>query len=295
MTLTLALTLVAYGAGASMGLAADRGGPRLQRDWPIYLRIQLIATACVLTLFSAWQLTAPHQLIAPILISGVAWFVLGAAWLGRGESSAGQAVLEGWAAWPNSAFWVLPMAGALVGPAASMITALSNAAYAAPNALCIHYLRRDAPRRQRRATTWVDQSAVAAVAAGLLLHLAGPAPAASHWVLRVSGPLFAFVGAALFTGSVLHPQNVTTARSAPDLRRWIGLSAARVLWLIPIAVLTGSKAVAVIAVLSAFGAPAFNPVQMAVLYGYRSGVVNIAVRWGWIVLPVGLAVALVIR
>ena len=278
-----------------MGLAADRGGPRLQRDWPIYLRIQLIATACVLTLFSAWQLTAPHQLIAPILISGVAWFVLGAAWLGRGESSAGQAVLEGWAAWPNSAFWVLPMAGALVGPAASMITALSNAAYAAPNVLCIHYLRRDAPRRQRRATTWVDQSAVAAVAAGLLLHLAGPAPAASHWVLRVSGPLFAFVGAALFTGSVLHPQNVTTARSAPDLRRWIGLSAARVLWLIPIAVLTGSKAVAVIAVLSAFGAPAFNPVQMAVLYGYRSGVVNIAVRWGWIVLPVGLAVALVIR
>ena len=295
MTLTLALTLVAYGAGALMGLAADRGGPRLQRDWPIYLRIQLIATACVLTLFSAWQLTAPHQLIAPILISGVAWFVLGAAWLGRGESSAGQAALEGWAAWPNSAFWVLPMAGALVGPAASMITALSNAAYAAPNVLCIHYLRRDAPRRQRRATTWVDQSAVAAVAAGLLLHLAGPAPAGSHWVLRVSGPLFAFVGAALFTGSVLHPQNVTTARSAPDLRRWIGLSAARVLWLIPIAVLTGSRAVAVIAVLSAFGAPAFNPVQMAVLYGYRSGVVNIAVRWGWIALPVGLAVALVIR
>jgi len=295
VTLILVLTLAAYGAGALMGLAADRGGPRLQRDWPVYLRVQLIATACVLTLFSAWQLTAPHQLIAPILISGVAWFVLAVAALVRKGRSAGQAALEGWAAYPNSAFWVLPMAGALVGPSASMITALSNAAYAAPNALCIHFLRRDAPLPQRRATTWVDQSAVAAVAAGLALHLAGPAPAGSHWVLRVSGPLFAFVGAALFTGSVLHPQNVTTPRSAHDLRRWAGLSGARVLWLLPVAVVTRSTAVAVIAVLSALGAPAFNPAQMAVLYGYRSGVVNTAVRWGWVLLPVGLAVAILIR
>ena len=52
---------------------------------------------------------------------------------------------------------------------------------------------------------------------------------------------------------------------------------------------------AVIAVLSALGPPAFNPPQQAVLYGYRSGVVMVAARWGWVFLPVGLALALVIR
>jgi hypothetical protein len=62
-----------------------------------------------------------------------------------------------------------------------------------------------------------------------------------------------------------------------------------------VAVVTGSTAVAVIALLSAFGPPAFNPPQQAVLYGYRSGLVMIAAQWGWLFLPVGLALALVIR
>ena len=47
--------------------------------------------------------------------------------------------------------------------------------------------------------------------------------------------------------------------------------------------------------LSALGPPAFNPPQQAVLYGYRSGVVMVAARWGWIFLPVGLGLALAIR
>ena len=50
----------------------------------------------------------------------------------------------------------------------------------------------------------------------------------------------------------------------------------------------------VIGVLSALGAPAFSPIQQAVLYGYRSGLVNLAVRWGWLVLPVGLVAAVLI-
>jgi hypothetical protein len=60
-------------------------------------------------------------------------------------------------------------------------------------------------------------------------------------------------------------------------------------------VVTGSTTVAVVAVLSALGPPAFNPPQQAVLYGYRSGVVMVAVRWGWLFLPVGLVAALVLR
>jgi hypothetical protein len=32
-----------------------------------------------------------------------------------------------------------------------------------------------------------------------------------------------------------------------------------------------------------------------VLYGYRSGVVGVAARWGWVLVPVGLVGALALR
>jgi hypothetical protein len=293
--LSLAITFGAYLLGALMGLGAHRGGPRLRRGWPVYLRIQLVATAALLGLFSAWRLTAPRQIVAPILLAGVGGLLLGVSHLMRGARSSGLAELEGWAAFPNGTFWVLPIAGALIGPTASMISALANAVYAIPNAACIHLMRRDAPIPQRRSTTWTDQSMLLAVVAGLVLHLSGPAPAASRWILTVAGPLLAFVGAALYTGSVLHPHNASISRTPSDLRRWILLTTVRICYLALVAVVTGSTAVAVIAVLSALGPPAFNPPQQAVLYGYRSGVVMVAVRWSWVLLPVGLALALVIR
>jgi hypothetical protein len=293
--LNLADTFGAYLIGALMGLAVHRGGPRLRRGWPVYLRLQLVATAALLGLFSAWRLTAPRQIVAPILIAGVSWLLLGVAYIVRGDRSGGLAELEGWAAFPNGTFWVLPIAGALIGPAGSMISALTNAVYAAPNALCIHLMRRDAPIAQRRSTSWLDQSMLLAVVVGLVLHLIGPAPAASQWVLTVAGPLLAFVGAALYTGSVFHPHNASVARTISEYWRWLLLTGVRIAYLVLIAVVTRSTVVAVIAVLSALGPPAFNPPQQAVLYGYRSGVVMVAVRWGWVFLPVGLAVALVIR
>jgi len=292
---SLALTFGAYALGALIGLVVHRGGPRLRKGWPIYLRIQLVATAALLGLFSAWRLTAPRQIVAPIVIAGVAGVLLGAAYLVRGGHSTGLSQLEGWAAFPNSTFWVLPIGGALVGPAASVVAALTNAVYAAPNAVCVHLMRRDAPIPQRHSTSWLDQSMLVAVVIGLLLHLTGPAPAASHWVLVVAGPLLAFVGAALYTGSVFHPHNTSVRRTAAEGRRWVLLTGIRVAYLAVIAAVTNSTAVAVIAVLSAFGPPAFNPPQQAVLYGYRSGLVMIAVRWGWTFLPVGLALALLIR
>jgi hypothetical protein len=293
--LSLALTFGAYALGALIGLAVHRGGPRLRKGWPVYLRIQLVATAALLGLFSAWRLTAPRQIVAPIVIAGVGGVLLGTAYLARGVHSTGLSQLEGWAAFPNSTFWVLPIGGALVGPSASVIAALTNAVYAVPNAVCVHLMRRDAPIPQRHSTSWLDQSMLVAVAIGLLLHLTGPAPAASHWVLVVAGPLLAFVGAALYTGSVFHPHNTSVRRTTAEGRRWVLLTGIRVAYLAVIAVVTNSTAVAVIAVLSAFGPPAFNPPQQAVLYGYRSGLVMVAVRWGWLFLPVGLALALLIR
>ncbi len=293
--MSLALTFGAYAIGALTGLVVHRGGPRLRRGWPIYLRMQLVATAALLGLFSAWRLTAPRQIVAPIVIAGVGGVLLGVAFLVRGGRTTGQSQLEGWAAFPNSTFWVLPIGGALVGPSASLIAALTNAVYAVPNAVCIHLMRREAPFPQRHSTSWLDQSMLVAVAVGLLLHLSGPAPSASHWVLVIAGPLLAFVGAALYTGSVFHPHNASVVPTPDDRHRWLLLTSIRVVYLGAIAVLTGSTAVAVIAVLSALGPPAFNPPQQAVLYGYRSGLVMIGVRWGWFFLPVGLVLALLIR
>ena len=292
---TVLLTFAAYALGAFMGVAADQGGARVRRDWPVYLRVQLLATAGLLTVFSAWRLSNPDEIVAPFLMAAVGWILLGTSLVTRKKRSGGQAALECWSAFPNGAFWVLPIAGALVGPAGSMVTALTNSLYAAPNAVSIHLMRRDAPIPQRRSTSWIDQSALVALAVGLALHLVGPAPAISRWVLDASGPLLAFVGAALFTGSVLHPHNLGVGRGPDDVRRWLSLSAVRVACLLPILVLSHSRAVQVVAALTALGAPAFNPSQLAVLYGYRSGAVNASVRWGWLLLPAGLAIALTLR
>jgi hypothetical protein len=105
----------------------------------------------------------------------------------------------------------------------------------------------------------------------------------------------AFVGAALFVGSVLHPHNLAVGRGSAGVRRWLSLSVMRVACLVPIIALSHSRTVQVVAVLSALGAPAFNPPQLAVLYGYRSGAVNASARWGWLLLPLGYAAALLLR
>src|ERR1700677_3671789 len=104
-----------------MVLAVHRSGPRLRRSWPVYLRLQWVATAALLGLFSAWRLTEFRQIVAPILIALVGWLLFGAARLIRGNRSTGLVQLEGWAAFPNGTFWVLPLAGGLFGPAGSML------------------------------------------------------------------------------------------------------------------------------------------------------------------------------
>ena len=101
-----------------------------------------------------------------------------------------------------------------------MIAVLANVITTAWAAVCVHLMRRDAPLRQRRATSWVDQSPVLASLVGLLLHVVGPAPAWTADVLILAGPLLAFSGAALFTGSVIHPHNLSVPRTehaAPPL------------------------------------------------------------------------------
>ncbi len=169
-----------------------------------------------------------------------------------------------------------------------MIAVLANVITSAWSAACVHLMRRDAPIRQRRATSWVDQSPILASFAGLVLLAIDPAPAWSSDVLTLAGPLLAFSGAALFTGSMLHPHNVGVVRTEHALRRWTWLTGVRVAYylvLVAIAALASSTALAVVAVLSGLSAPSFQPVQQAVLYGYRSEVVMTAIRWGWVLVP----------
>ena len=75
------------------------------------------------------------------------------------------------------------------------------------------------------------------------------------------------------------------------MRRWGWLTVLRIAYYLLVALaasLAGSTPLTVVAVLSGLSAPSFQPIQLAVLYGYRSEVVVAAVRWGWLLAPLGL-------
>jgi hypothetical protein len=112
-------------------------------------------------------------------------------------------------------------------------------------------------------------------------------PTSSKEILTLAGPLLAFSGAALFAGSVAHPHNLSVPKIGPRLRRWSWLTVVRVSYFLLIVAFTVVEPLAIVAALSALSAPSFHPIQLAVLYGYRSGVVNAAVRWGWVLAPFG--------
>jgi hypothetical protein len=267
----------------------------VQHAWPIVLRTQILLTSATLSLFAAWRLTALTQLVAPLLLAGGLWLLYVVAVATRGKRSTGEGALESWAVGPNSGFWVVPVATAFAGSAGAMIAVLANAANAIQNAVCVHLMRRAAPSGPRRSTSWVDQSPVLALGVGLLLHLAGRAPSSSKDVLALAGPLLAFSGAALFAGSVVHPHNLSVPKSDHAFRRWLWLTVLRVAYFMVIVAATSSRTLAIVATVSGLSAPSFTPIQQAVLYGYRSGVVNVSVRWGWVLVPVGLGLAAAIR
>jgi len=289
------LSLVCFVVGGLIGWGASKGGSRVQRSWPIILRTQILLTSATLSLVAAWRLTALDQLIGPLFLAGGLWVMFGTAVVSRGGRSTGEGALESWAVGPNSGFWVVPAATAFAGPAGTMIAVLANVANTAENAVCVHLLRRDAPITQRRSTTFVDQSPILASVVGLLLHVVGNAPTSSKEILTLAGPLLAFSGAALFAGSVAHPHNLSVPKSDHALRRWSWLTVVRVSYFLLIVIFTTSTPLAIVAALSALSAPSFQPIQLAVLYGYRSGVVNTAVRWGWVLAPFGLGLAALLR
>jgi hypothetical protein len=292
------LSLVWFLAGGLLGWGAAQGGSTMQRVWPVVLRVQILVTSATLSFAAAWRLTSVGELLGPLALAAGMWLMLGVALASRGRRSRGDTALEAWAVSPNSAFWVVPAAAAFAGPTGAMIAVLANVITSLWGGVCVHLMRRDAPLRQRRATSWVDQSPVLASVVGLLLHVVGTAPGWTEHVLTLAGPLLAFSGAALFAGSVVHPHNISVPRSEHAIRRWAWLTVIRVAYYIAVTVVAaamGSTSLAVVAVLTALSAPSFQPIQLAVLYGYRSEVVVAAVRWGWLLAPLGLGAAALVR
>jgi len=151
------LSLICFFAGGILGWATAQGGPAVQRLWPVVLRIQILATSATLSLFAVWRLTSIGELLGPLGLAGGLWVMFICAQATRGRRSAGEGALEAWAVSPNSGFWVVPAAAAFAGAAGTMIAVLANVITSAWSAVCAHLMRRDAPIRQRRATSWVDQ------------------------------------------------------------------------------------------------------------------------------------------
>jgi hypothetical protein len=292
------LSLACFALGGLLGWGTSRGGATVQRVWPVFLRVQILVTSATLSLVAAWRLTSASELLGPVALAAGMWLMLGSSLVTRGHRSAGEGALEAWAVSPNSAFWVVPAATEFAGSTGTLIAVLANVIASAWAAVCVHLMRRDAPLRQRRATSWVDQSPALASLVGLLLHLAGAAPSWTEGVLTLAGPLLAFSGAALFTGSVIHPHNLAVRHTEHALRRWTWLTALRVVFYLVVALAAlaaSSTPIAIVAILSGLGAPSFQPVQQAVLYGYRCELVVAAVRWGWLLAPVGLGAAALLR
>lgn len=292
------LSLLLFVLGGLLGWGTAHGGAKVQRVWPLVLRAQILATSATLSLVATWRLTSASELLGPLALAAGMWLMLGVSLLTRGRRSEGEGALEAWAVSPNSSFWVVPAATAFAGSTGTLIAVLANVITTAWGAVCVHLMRRDAPVRQRRATSWVDQSPVLASIVGLLLHLVGAAPSWTADVLTLAGPLLAFSGAALFVGSVIHPHNLAVRHTEHALRRWTWLSAVRVAYYLVVALgalAASSTPIAIVAVLTGLSAPSFQPVQQAVLYGYRCELVVVAVRWGWLLAPGGLVAAALLR
>lgn len=286
-----ASVLGAYVIGAALGWWAAHSPIALV--WPVIIRTQLLVVSVTLSIVSAWRISEASEIAWPGMIVAILALMLVVVWLTTGQPGrAGVSALHSWAATPNTAFWVIPVAAWLAGPAGAVVAVLVDRLSTPMFALYTAMLRRSAPVPQRRSTALIDQMPFIAVVGGLLLHLLGPAPAWTQSVTLLAVPILAAIGAAMFVGSTLHPSQRIDAR--PGLRRWVGLVALRVLLVMPIALVAPTTAIRIVALLCAFSIPAFGAVQRSSLYGYRDSVVKAAARYSWIPGGIGLLAAIIV-
>ena len=125
-------------------------------------------------------------------------------------------------------------------------------------------------------------------AVGLGARFVTPAPDWSSYILTAAGPVLAATGAFLYVSSVrLLPKTSFSKHEAMSgVRSWLFLWCVRAASLSAVALLIGDRLVSAVVVLSIFSAPPFQPSQLALLFGYRSPLLA-AVRWAWLMTPVG--------
>lgn len=282
--------LAAYAVGGFLGFLSSRHDG-LARVWPRLVRLQLLVATIALSIVAVWRLDSYEEFLWPaIMIGGFSAILAVALLISPGAGQAGAAAMRAWAATPNISFWVTPIAAALMGSSAVVIAVLVDRLGAPLWAVFIWLLRRDAPKPQRRATSWIDQSPMLALVVGLMLRTTGTAPEWTAVVPLIGVPLLATSGAALFVGSVMHPSQRMSPR--PGLRTWVLLIAVRIALFAPIAWFAPTGPIALVAVLCGLSIPAFGPAQFSTVYGYRESAVAASTRYGWYVGAGGLVLAI---
>lgn len=279
-----------YALGVLAGWSFSRS-ERVAAMWRKVIRGQIVLVSVFVSLLAAWRLPSVADLLWPIVGGAIGIILVAVALIATpsGSDRLGRAVLRGWSASPNGGFWAIPVATAVAGAAATVFAVLIDRVLVVIFGVMTWLLRRDAPLRQQRRTSWIDQAPVLALAAGLVLNYFSDAPDWTADALEWSAPVLAMAGAAVFVGSVLHPSQRIPWR--PGVKTWTLLVLVRVAFFVPLAFISPDQGMHVVFLLFAFSIPAFFPPQLSILYGYRDPVVAAAVRWGWVFAPIGIAAA----
>jgi hypothetical protein len=290
--MTIAI-LLAYVIGAVAGFAIARTG-RFAVEWRVFIRTQLLLSSALISLLAGWQFSGWSDLLWPVLVTAVCILLIGIAYLltPKSPSRSADAVLAGWSAIPNPSFWLVPMSDAIAGSAGVIIAVFVDRLARAVFGVFVWVLRRHAPIRQRKRTSFIDEAPFIALIAGLVLNYFSDAPAWTSTVINVAAPFLAATGAAVFIGSVMHPSQRIAWR--PGVRVWVILTVVRIALMVPMVLLAPTPAIAVVLALGAFSIPAFFPPQFSVLYGYANSVVAASVRLSWFLAPIGVVWAVLI-
>ena len=286
------VVLLAYAIGVILGLIALRV-ERCRMVWSHIIRTQLLLVAILISVTAVWQIESLPDIIWPLLIVVATGVLLGVSLLTtKGEGRVGRATLYAMSAAPNTSFFVLPVAAATVGPVGVIVAVLLDRLAAPLWALYTWILRKHAPRKQRRRTSWIDQSPNIGVAIGVVLYFTIPAP---DWISVIdlwAGPILAATGAAIFVGSAFHPSQRVNPRKG--FKRWAVMVALRIGLLAPLFIFAPSKPIAIVTILAALSIPAFGPSQFSTMYGYSEPEVAAANKYGWYVGAVGVIAALLL-
>ena len=289
----IALTLGCYAVGAGFALFATRNGT--PSWWGRFIRAQFLVAGATLSVTAGWRFRIGEQLVEAVVIAAVLYLITAVAVITRAQGgrrrSTGECVLEAWATNPNTGYWIIPIVTLLVGPAGTIVAVLVDQLLIPAFIWWVSRLRRDAPIQQQARTRVFDYAGPIGFGAGLLLAQFVAAPSWTSTVLRFFGIFMAFIGAAMWAGSVRHTLAKLDRPTAEGWRRFLLLTGVRVLvYLGIVAVFWGTPA-APIAFLAAFTVPTFFPANASVLYGYHCHVTGIASRWGWLLAPFGLLLA----